>query len=126
MSGDPTRISAFFLPGKGGLRPAFPEAARTLHRSLLSPSRCGSVGIPIFKNFILPVVSHAIQPQPTAPVSDGAVAPDKLTLAVLHRVLQRLLNVDVPTPDLVLMLEAIAEVAEQRDGLANTTTREVA
>ncbi len=71
-------------------------------------------------------MSSAIQTQPTASVSDGVVAPDKLTLGVLHRVLQRLLNVDMPTPELVLMLEAIAEVAEQRDGLANTTTREVA
>lgn len=92
----------------------------------LSPSRCGSIGLPSYKNFILPVVSYAIQTQPTAPLPEGSVAPDKLTLGVLHRVLQRLLNVDVPTPDLVLMLEAIAEVAEQRDGLANTTTREVA
>lgn len=56
----------------------------------------------------------------------GNLAPDKLTLGVLHRVLQRLLNVDVPTPDLVLILEAIAEVAEHRAGPDRNTPREAA
>jgi flagellar biosynthesis protein FlhA len=56
----------------------------------------------------------------------GDLAPDKLTLGVLHRVLQRLLNVDVPARDLVLILEAIAEVAEHRAGPDRRTPREVA
>ncbi|HXD49589.1 MAG TPA: FHIPEP family type III secretion protein [Gemmatimonadaceae bacterium] len=56
----------------------------------------------------------------------GDLAPDKLTLGVLHRVLQRLLNVDVPARDLVLILEAIAEVAEHRAGPDRSTPREVA
>jgi flagellar biosynthesis component FlhA len=56
----------------------------------------------------------------------GDLAPDKLTLGVLHRVLQRLLNVDVPARDLVLILEAIAEDAEHRAGPDRSTPREVA
>ncbi|MFI5229149.1 MAG: hypothetical protein ACHQWU_08775, partial [Gemmatimonadales bacterium] len=64
--------------------------------------------------------------QPTVPLSGGKLAADKLTLGVLHRVLQRLLNVDVPTRDLVLILEAIAESAEQHDGLDRRNPREVA
>jgi flagellar biosynthesis component FlhA len=71
-------------------------------------------------------VSNPLPHQPAAPLSGGKLAPDKLTLGVLHRVLQRLLNVDVPTRDLVLILEAIAESAEKHDGLDRSTPREAA
>ncbi len=54
----------------------------------------------------------ADQEQPFSALPNGDLAPDKLTLGVLHRVLQRLLNVDVPSRDLVQILEAIAETAE--------------
>ncbi len=68
---------------------------------------------------------HATNPQHSAALSGAEFDPAKLTLGVLHRVLQRLLNVDLPTRDLVLILEAIAEAAEQRaDAIAGT--REVA
>lgn len=71
-------------------------------------------------------MSNPLPLQPMASTSGGNLAPDKLTLGVLHRVLQRLLNVDVPTRDLVLILEAIAEVAEHRTGPDRSTPREVA
>ena len=73
-----------------------------------------------------PSVSNSLPHQPIASPSGGNLAPDKLTLGVLHRVLQRLLNVDVPARDLVLILEAIAEVAEHRAGPDRSTPREVA
>ena len=41
------------------------------------------------------------------------VIPNKLTLGVLHRVLQRLLRERVPIRDLVTILEAVADVADQ-------------
>jgi flagellar biosynthesis protein FlhA len=41
------------------------------------------------------------------------VVPNKLTLGVLHRVLQRLLKERVPIRDLVTILEAVADAADQ-------------
>jgi flagellar biosynthesis protein FlhA len=41
------------------------------------------------------------------------VVPNKLTLGVLHRVLQRLLRERVPIRDLVTILEAVADAADQ-------------
>ena len=73
-----------------------------------------------------PPVSNPLPLQPMTSTAGGDLAPDKLTLGVLHRVLQRLLNVDVPARDLVLILEAIAEVAEHRAGPDRSTPREVA
>lgn len=71
-------------------------------------------------------MSSPLPLQPAALTSGAKVPPDKLTLGVLHRVLQRLLNVDVPTRDLVLILEAIAEVAEHGAGKDRSIPREVA
>jgi flagellar biosynthesis protein FlhA len=40
------------------------------------------------------------------------VIPSKITLGVLHRVLQRLLKERVPIRDLVTILEAVADAAD--------------
>ena len=49
----------------------------------------------------------------THPALVDDVIPDKLTLGVLHRVLQRLLRERVPIRDLVTILEAVADAADQ-------------
>ncbi|HEY9225813.1 MAG TPA: flagellar biosynthesis protein FlhA, partial [Gemmatimonadaceae bacterium] len=49
----------------------------------------------------------------THPALVDDVIPAKLTLGVLHRVLQRLLKERVPIRDLVTILEAVADVADQ-------------
>jgi len=70
----------------------------------------------------------------THPALVDDVVPGKLTLGVLHRVLQRLLKERVPIRDLVTILEAVADAADQtkdpevltehaRRALANTIAR---
>src|SRR4051812_47493791 len=70
----------------------------------------------------------------THPALVDDVVPNKLTLGVLHRVLQRLLKERVPIRDLVTILEAVADASEQtkdpeiltehaRRGLTNTIAR---
>ena len=49
----------------------------------------------------------------THPALVDDVIPSKLTLGVLHRVLQRLLKERVPIRDLVTILEAVADAADQ-------------
>jgi flagellar biosynthesis protein FlhA len=49
----------------------------------------------------------------THPALVDDVVPNKLTLGVLHRVLQRLLKERVPIRDLVTILEAVADAADQ-------------
>ena len=49
----------------------------------------------------------------THPALVDDVVPNKLTLGVLHRVLQRLLKERVPIRDLVTILEAVADVGDQ-------------
>jgi flagellar biosynthesis protein FlhA len=49
----------------------------------------------------------------THPALVDDVVPSKLTLGVLHRVLQRLLKERVPIRDLVTILEAVADAADQ-------------
>jgi flagellar biosynthesis protein FlhA len=49
----------------------------------------------------------------THPALVDDVVPGKLTLGVLHRVLQRLLKERVPIRDLVTILEAVADAADQ-------------
>jgi flagellar biosynthesis protein FlhA len=49
----------------------------------------------------------------THPALVDDVIPNKLTLGVLHRVLQRLLRERVPIRDLVTILEAVADAADQ-------------
>jgi len=49
----------------------------------------------------------------THPALVDDVIPNKITLGVLHRVLQRLLKERVPIRDLVTILEAVADAAEQ-------------
>jgi flagellar biosynthesis protein FlhA len=49
----------------------------------------------------------------THPALVEDVVPNKLTLGVLHRVLQRLLKERVPIRDLVTILEAVADAADQ-------------
>jgi flagellar biosynthesis protein FlhA len=49
----------------------------------------------------------------THPALVDDVVPGKLTLGVLHRILQRLLKERVPIRDLVTILEAVADAAEQ-------------
>jgi flagellar biosynthesis protein FlhA len=49
----------------------------------------------------------------THPALVDDVVPNKLTLGVLHRVLQRLLRERVPIRDLVTILEAVADAADQ-------------
>jgi flagellar biosynthesis protein FlhA len=49
----------------------------------------------------------------THPALVDGVVPNKLTLGVLHRVLQRLLKERVPIRDLVTILEAVADAADQ-------------
>jgi flagellar biosynthesis protein FlhA len=49
----------------------------------------------------------------THPALVDDVVPNKLTLGVLHRVLQRLLKERVPIRDLVTILEAVADASDQ-------------
>jgi flagellar biosynthesis protein FlhA len=49
----------------------------------------------------------------THPALVDDVIPGKLTLGVLHRVLQRLLKERIPIRDLVTILEAVADAADQ-------------
>ena len=49
----------------------------------------------------------------THPALVDDVVPNKLTLGILHRVLQRLLKERVPIRDLVTILEAVADASEQ-------------
>src|SRR6059058_1384917 len=49
----------------------------------------------------------------THPALVDDVVPGKLSLGILHRVLQRLLKERVPIRDLVTILEAVADAADQ-------------